>query len=164
MSYWSEIGQIQTSSVRPCSSASRTFLRMPSLGGRSLPVRERVPSMKHSTAGERESERARVSDARASSERGKGGRTVLAVLEELLDVLLDDGAVERVVAERPADEKGAALGEHRADDGHVEVLAGDDVRQGEAEAEEEPRDGCERQGEGVSVVETSSLKGGDALR
>jgi hypothetical protein len=85
--------------------------------------------------------------ASAQSNRSAAGekrRTVLAVLKQLLDVLLHDRRVQRVVAERAPDEHGTALGECRADDGHVEVLAGNDVGEGKAEAEEEPGNGCAR--------------------
>lgn len=49
LSYWIDMGQIMTSSVRPASKASTRYLRIPSLGDRSLPVRDREPSIKHST-------------------------------------------------------------------------------------------------------------------
>lgn len=118
-------------------------------------MREREPSMKHSTVPEDEAGMSAF-QPRASPHGGQAaGRTVLAVLEQLFDVLLDDGAVQWVVAECPADEEGSALGEHRADDGHVEVLAGDDVRQGESETEEEPRDGCE---DGVQVSKGQNVQ------
>eukprot|EP00160_Parvularia_atlantis_P015406 Unigene4375_Nuclearia_a/m.13358 Unigene4375_Nuclearia_a/g.13358 ORF Unigene4375_Nuclearia_a/g.13358 Unigene4375_Nuclearia_a/m.13358 type:complete len:594 (-) Unigene4375_Nuclearia_a:574-2355(-) len=64
---------------------------------------------------------------------------VVAVLEQTLDVLLEDGVVQRVVLERAADEERAAVRHERAEKGHVEVVAAGHERERDAHAVEQVR-------------------------
>lgn len=64
----------------------------------------------------------------------------MSPFEEERHVLVRHDRIQLVVPPRPPNKEGSSTSKKRADDRQVEIVACDDVREGEAEAEAEPRD------------------------
>ena len=98
-----ETGTKKSSLCGTASAASTTMLSRPSLGGRSLPVRERPPSRKNSIG--------------------------VAFADEAAHVSIDDRAVQPIAAERAPNEECAPATQHAAERKEGKVVAGGDERE-----------------------------------
>ena len=119
----------------------------PNFAGSNFPVRLRDPSTVHKSprqsshpvTGEERSCFTEAFDCTTGNSEGVSAQlsrpsktrerlTILASDQQLLDVILNDRVVDRVVSETAPDEERSTLREHGTEDGHVEVLSRDNVR------------------------------------